>query len=167
MSFLSVCAVLAGCTSNTEVTERSVANPIPPLKPGVYSIDAVDVRPQATREVEPDYPRELAAVLGGTAVVLLTVHTDGKVVDTSVVKADDVLFGEAAIAAVEKWRFHPAQVNGAPVDCRMTLPFYFSSPYGIGQMDGAAAFPSRQKPADSIAPPPAPASGTVRTSNGP
>jgi protein TonB len=122
------CAAVAGCSGTDFVTERPVENPIPPLKPGVYSIRAVDVRPVATREVEPDYPFDLESILTGKAVVVFTVRADGKVADTSVVEADDVLFGEAAVAAVRKWRFRPAEVKGAPVDCRMTLPFIFVSP---------------------------------------
>lgn len=120
---------IAGCTSDNFVVEHPVLNQAPPLKPGVYSINSVDVRPVATREIEPDYPFELESVLTGNAVVVFTVRTDGKVEDTSVVQADDVLFGEAAIDAVRKWRFRPAQVKGAPVDCRMSLPFVFVSPY--------------------------------------
>jgi protein TonB len=120
---------MAGCTDIDFLTERPVENQLPPLKAGVYSINAVDVRPVATREIEPDYPFDLESILTGKAVVAFTVRADGKVADTSVVAADDVLFGEAAVAAVRKWRFRPAQVKGAPVDCRMTLPFVFVSPY--------------------------------------
>ena len=121
---------MAGCTGPDYVTEHPVNNRIPPLEAGVYSLKAVDVRPVVTRQVEPDYPRELGAILSGSALVVFTVRANGKVTDASVVSADDVLFGEAAIAAISKWRFQPAQLNGAAVDCRMTLPFVFDSPYG-------------------------------------
>ena len=120
---------MAGCTGTDFVGETPVENPVPPLKAGVYSIKAVDVRPVATRQVEPDYPFDLESILTGKAVVVFTVRTDGKVADPSVLEADDVLFGEAAVGAIRKWRFRPAQVKGAPVDCRMTLPFVFISPY--------------------------------------
>lgn len=122
-------AAMAGCAGTDFVTEHPVENQVPPLKAGVYSINAVDVRPVATREIEPDYPFDLESILTGKAVVVFTVRADGKVADASVVEADDVLFGEAAVAAVRKWRFRPAQFKGAPVDCRMTLPFVFVSPY--------------------------------------
>ena len=123
-------AALAGCTGPEFVAEHPVENQLPPIKAGVYSIKAVDVRPVATKEVEPDFPRELGSILTGKAVVVFTVRADGKVTDAWIVEADDVLFGEAAVSAIEKWRFRPALVKGAPVDCRMTQPFIFTSPYG-------------------------------------
>lgn len=120
----------------------------PALKAGVYSIKAVDVRPVATRGIEPDYPPELESILTGKAVVVFTVRADGKVADASVVEVDDVLFGEAAVAAVRKWRFRPAEVKGAPSDCRMTLPFVFTSPYGYYPRDESMPDPSNGAPPD-------------------
>jgi TonB family protein len=131
-------AAVAGCTSPGYVTEHPAENQVPALKPGVYPLAAVDVRPAATHEVEPDYPPELGSILTGKAVVAFTVRADGKVVDASVVEADDVLFGEAAVVAILKWRFRPATVHGVPVDCRATLPFEFTSPYGYGLEGGDA-----------------------------
>ncbi len=142
-------AALAGCAGSEFVTERPVDNPIPALKAGVYSIAAVDVRPVATRDIEPDFPSELGSVLTGKAVVVFTVRTDGKVEDVSIVEADDVLFGEAAVAAVRKWRFRPAEIKGAPVDCRMTLPFVFVSPYGSYPREDSMPDPSGAPPAGS------------------
>ena len=141
-------AAVAGCSNPEYVSEHPVENQMSPLKAGVYSIKAVDVRPVATREVEPNYPLELASILTGRAVVVFTVRSDGKVEDASVVEADDVLFGEAAVAAVRKWRFRPAEVKGAPVACRMTLPFVFTSPYGYYPRDGSASDPSNGAPPD-------------------
>jgi len=121
-------------------------NQIPPLKAGVYAVEAVDVRPVATHEVEPDCPAELWSILTGKAVVAFTVRVDGKVADPSVVAADDILYGEAAVSAIRKWRFRPAQVKGAPVACRMTLPFFFSSPYGTYSHDDSGPVPPGDTP---------------------
>jgi TonB family protein len=149
LSFAALAAAaMAGCSGTDFVSERPVDNPVPPLKAGVYRIEAVDVRPVATREVEPDYPPELGSILTGSALVVFTVRADGKVADASVVEADDVLFGEAAVAAVRKWRFHPALVKGAPVDCRMTLPFIFTSPYGRLPQDGSVSDAPNGSPPD-------------------
>jgi TonB family protein len=139
---------MTGCAGPEFVTEHPVENQIPPLKAGVYSINSVDVRPVTTREIEPEFPFELGSILSARAVVVFTVRTDGKVADTSVVEADDVLFGEAAVAAVRKWRFRPAKVKGAPVDCRMTLPFFFTSPYGAPPRDESMPDPSNRAPPD-------------------
>ena len=146
--FLLASAVVAGCANPEFVSERPVENSIPPLKPGVYRINSVDVRPIAIHEVEPDYPYELESIPSGLAVVAFTVRADGRVADASVARADDVLFGEAAISAIRKWRFRPAEVGGAPVDCRMTLPFYFSSPAGYSSRGDPSPDPSDGKPPD-------------------
>jgi len=135
---LALLAAAGGCSTEF-IGENPVENPVPPLKAGVYRVDAVDVRPVATREVEPDYPPALGSILTGSAVVVFTVRADGKVADAAVVEAADVLFGEAATAAIRKWRFRPALVKGEPVDCRMTIPFVFTSPYGRLPQDGSAA----------------------------
>jgi TonB family protein len=121
---------LAACSSPEMVTEHPVSQPPPPLKPGVVAVANVQVRPVPIHEVEPADPPELGSILSGQAVVIFTVETNGKVDDASVVQADDVLFGEAALHAIVKWRFRPAQVKSTPVACRMTLPFEFNSPYG-------------------------------------
>jgi TonB family protein len=126
---LAALAAITGCVNPEYVSENPVNNQVQPLKPGVYSVKDVDVRPVSTHEVEPDYPPDLEPILTGKAIVAYTVRTDGKVADAAVVEADDVQFGEAAVSAIRKWRYKPALVKGAPVDCRMTLPFIFVSPY--------------------------------------
>ncbi len=127
-----LCAGMTGCATTTTDAAHPVDNPIPDLKPGVYTMKTVDAPPVATTEVQPDYPRELGGWLEGKAFVAFTVTKEGKVTDASTVRADDVLFGEAAVTAILKWKFRPAQLHGDAVDCRMTMPFYFSNPYGFG-----------------------------------
>jgi TonB family protein len=138
---------MAGCANPRFISEQPVENQIPPLKAGVHTIESVDVRPVATHEVEPEFPFELESILTGRADVVFTVLADGKVADPSVVEADDILFGEAAISAIRKWRFRPAEVKGAPVACRMTMPFFFSSPGGYYQHgDTGPASPNGSPP---------------------
>jgi protein TonB len=151
---LAALAAITGCNNPEYVSENPVVNQAQPLKAGVYSVRDVDVRPVSTHEVEPDYPPDLEPILTGQAIVAYTVRTDGRVVDAAVVEADDVQFGEAAVAAIRKWRYKPAKVKGAPVDCRMTLPFIFVSPdINYPQYD-AMPDPSNRAPLDS---PPRPA----------
>lgn len=141
-SAIVACAVAtAGCAGSGMVAEHPVDQPPPPLKPGVYRVENVAVRPVAVHEVEPPDPPELGSILSGNALVVFTVRPDGKVTDASVLQADDVLFGEAAVKAILKWRFRPAEVNGAPVACRMTMPFTFTAPYGY-YIDNSSGPPS-------------------------
>lgn len=148
-----------GCASQEYVQEHPVSQAIPALKHGVYAAKSVDVKPVPTHEVEPDYPPELGSILTGKATVVFTVRPDGKVTDASVVAADDVLFGESALHAVGKWRFQPALLAGAPVACRLVMPFVFTSPYGY--------LPGGELPADlpPVRPPANPAVGTVTPSS--
>ncbi|HEY3755871.1 MAG TPA: energy transducer TonB [Opitutaceae bacterium] len=121
---------LSGCAGQEYVSEHPISQEPPPLKPGVVALKNVDVRPVPIHEVEPADPPELGSILTGNALVVFTVGATGKVTDAAVVQADDVLFGEAALAAIVKWKFRPAQIKSEPVACRMTLPFEFNSPYG-------------------------------------
>jgi len=148
MLCLVVSAAVAACSLPGNVIESPVQNLIPALKPGVYTSKMVEVQPVVTKEIQPDYPPELRAIVAGRADLVFTVRADGSVIDPVVVRADDVLFGEAAVTAVLKWKFRPAEVKGAPVDCRITLPFFFSSPYGYDN-------PYHSDPASSSDGPPA------------
>ncbi len=121
---------LAGCMKFTDESERAVDNPLPALKPGEHTVKNVDVAPVPTKRVEPDFPSGMNYALSGMAFVAFTVRSDGRVADASIVRADDIQFGEAAVSAILKWRFSPAKLNGVAVDCRMTMPFYFSNAYG-------------------------------------
>jgi len=145
---------LAGC-SGLNPSEHPVSQMVPALKLGVYPLEAVDVRPVATKEVQPDFPPELYGYMEGKATVGFTVGVDGKTTDAMVIEADDGLFGSAALDAIAKWRFRPAEVKSKPVPCRMSVPFYFDSPYGYDHNGLTVGAPSDQAPSSG------PASGTV------
>lgn len=65
----------------------------------------------------PPYPRELAnAELDGVAVLQFSVDERGRVVDPEVLFSIPYAeFGEAAIDAVDRWRYEPKRVDGEPV----------------------------------------------------
>jgi protein TonB len=129
-------AAVAACQNVNRGGSNAVAFEVPPLKPGVYDVKAVDVQPVSTKEFPGEFPPELVrSVVLGKALVVVTVRANGTATDASIVRADDILFGNSAVAAVEKWQFTPAKLNGAPVDCRITVPFYFSNPWGSSQLD--------------------------------
>ncbi len=133
-------AAMTGCSTPGRSGGNAVAFQIPPLKPGVYEAKAVDVRPVTTKETAADFPPELIrSVVLGKAVVVVTVRANGSPVDASIVTADDILLGESAVAAIEKWQFSAARLNSAPVDCRITVPFFFSNPWGSSQLDQSTA----------------------------
>jgi TonB family protein len=131
---------MSGCATRGGFNPNAIANPIPAVKPGVFTVKTVTVAPVPIHEVEPDYPAELRALLNGRALVAFTVRVDGRVTDASIVSADHILFGEAAVAAVLQWHFHPAKLDGRAVDCQMQLPFFFSCLPGQSgsELEGAA-----------------------------
>ncbi len=96
---------------DVEVTEGQ------PLLAGVGSVTNPRLIPSS--KVQPRYPRE-AREDGVRAVVVLqaVVHKDGTVGDLVVLKSDPAKrgFEEAAVEAVQQWRYEPATLEGKPVD---------------------------------------------------
>ena len=122
----STALIVAGCATTEKPSLRPVEYSMPAAAPGVYDISQVRPAPTPTQQVRPRYPLELRkAGIGGEGVVLFTVTTEGEVVDAMVVRATDVRFGEAALEAVLKWKFRPAELNGSVVNCRMMVPIMF------------------------------------------
>jgi TonB family protein len=84
--------------------------------------------PTKVKDVAPVYP-EIAksARVSGAVVIEATIGTDGKVVDTKVVRSIPLL-DEAAVGAVRQWEYTPALLNGAPVPVLMTVTVNFARP---------------------------------------
>ncbi len=86
---------------------------------------ATDAPAEPVYTVRADYP-DLALQSGaeGTVVVQALVGTDGQVHDTRILKSIPVLNG-AAVSAVRRWRFKPAESGGAPVATWVSVPVTF------------------------------------------
>jgi TonB family protein len=71
-----------------------------------------------TRYVAPVYPRAaLEDNVSGEVRVRITVDAEGKVADTVILESTPAgVFDGAALAAVRRWRFKPAEVDGRPVE---------------------------------------------------
>lgn len=85
----------------------------------------VEELPELITRVQPDYPSDLKS-FEGTVVVQALVGTDGRVIDTKVVKSVPIL-DDAAVAAVRQYIFKPALANGKPVAVWVAVPVKFSS----------------------------------------
>lgn len=93
----------------------------------VTAVAGLDEVPRALAQMAPLYPPELRRVgVDGEAVIAFVVGTHGRVVSVEIEQATDPAFGEAAAAAVRKWRFEPGKRHGAPVSFRMSIPIRFS-----------------------------------------
>jgi TonB family protein len=120
-------AALAGCNTVGSIELRPIANAMPPAAEGTFELNDVQVQPAPVYQSPPHYPFELRrAGAQGQCTVLFTVRTDGTVTDALALQASDERFATAAIDAVLRWRFRPAQWRGGAVDCRITLPIVFT-----------------------------------------
>jgi protein TonB len=99
------------------------------LAASAVTVHAAQTPPKPVETPSPGYPAALTDTgTSGTAAIDVVVRTDGSVGDAQLKSADHEAFGEAALAAVRKWRFEPATLDGAPVEKRVTVPFKFVAP---------------------------------------
>ncbi len=87
----------------------------------------MDSPPVPVSKIQPNYPSSLLSKgIGGKALITCMVDETGKVVSTSVKKsAGNGELDKAAIAAVTKWKFKPAQKSGRNMRSTCVVPFNF------------------------------------------
>ena len=92
-------------------------------------LHAADTEPPVPmRTVAPEYPVEMRAS-GTSGIVMLSCAIDekGLVTEAKVTKTTNEAFNRAALAAVGRWKFRPAQKDGKPVAVLITLPMKFTN----------------------------------------
>lgn len=104
-----------------------------PYVPGEEDVEERPVlnRDGLARTMERYYPSVLReSRMAGRVVIELIVDEDGRVRANSarVVDATHPAFGEAALRAVERFRFRPAKMAGVPVPVRVTIPITWTVP---------------------------------------
>lgn len=83
--------------------------------------------PVPRKTVDPVYPFEQRrAGVAGEVKINCRIDQDGKVSDLVLENATDQAFVPPAMAALEKWSFHPARRNGVPVSVRASIPIKFT-----------------------------------------
>ena len=87
----------------------------------------VDQKPRILRNPDPKYP-EAARRANREAVVMVefTVDVDGKPIDIKVTEPKGFGFDQAAIDAIERWRFTPAKKDGESVPMRVRQRIRFN-----------------------------------------
>jgi TonB family protein len=85
-----------------------------------------------TRFVPPVYPRQaLEDGIEGTVRVRINVDTDGRVKSAEVIESTPAgVFDAATLAAVKRWRFKPAEVNGRAVEASTLQSLVFKPDNG-------------------------------------
>lgn len=99
----------------------------PSFDPNVFTIDEVDREPIILRRVMPQYPPYAERNnIEGNVVLRFIVDTNGNVVEPVVTESEPKgVFDDAAIEAILKCRFRPAEKHGKPVDCIVVAPMTF------------------------------------------
>jgi periplasmic protein TonB len=88
---------------------------------------AAEVMPRAESLVQPTYPESARkAGIEGTAVVEVTISTDGTVLGCSLATSSgNDLLDKAAVGAAQTSRFAPGTKDGKPVVMKVKVPFRF------------------------------------------
>jgi protein TonB len=87
----------------------------------------VDINPVPVKTPPPDYPLTLKREgTAGLVAVSVVIDETGVVTSATVAKSSNSGFDEAAMDAVKKWKFKPAQKDGVPVKMKVTIPIRFS-----------------------------------------
>ena len=87
----------------------------------------VDVNPVPVKTPPPEYPLRLKRDgTAGLVAVAVVIDETGVVTSCAVAKSSNPDFDEPAMDAVKKWKFKPAQKDGAPVKMKVTIPIRFS-----------------------------------------
>lgn len=119
---------------------RAVPPPSPTAGQPVYEVAQLDKLPRPTFQARPQYPISLRRLgIGGEAKISFVVDKKGMPQDVKVTDASHPELGEAAMAAIQKWRFNAGQKGGAAVNTRLVVPIVFSLNTNSGP---APAYPS-------------------------
>lgn len=125
-------AVMAakGKAAGTGAGNKSISDGAPKSKggaDGVYSLKEVDNVPKSLKSVRPVYPEYAKNMrIEGFVQVRFVLNDKGKVVNPTVVKAEPVdIFENAALNAVNQWKFKPATKDGKDVHVAMVVKLNF------------------------------------------
>lgn len=88
-----------------------------------------DVKPAIPVEYpSPDVSHsELPFGFQGDVVIEATIERDGRVTDVKVLKSINQGIDQKCLAAVQRWRFRPAFLDGTPIASRHDVHFHFPS----------------------------------------
>jgi TonB family protein len=108
--------------------------PFPPpaadVPEGGIAAEAVSIAPAVLLEkVEPTYPpAALAAQVSGTVVLQVSIDREGNVTKVEPKRQAPLGMTEAAIAAVERWKYKPAIALGGPIPSMKLVRIEFKPP---------------------------------------
>ena len=82
--------------------------------------------PKLLYKVEPEYSEEArSAKYAGTVTLKIVVDVDGTAKNIEVVNGIGLGLDEKAVEAIQRWKFKPAEKDGAPIAMRATIEVNF------------------------------------------
>jgi protein TonB len=82
--------------------------------------------PKKLKDVKPVYPPvAMAAKVEGIVIIEATIGKDGSVTNAKILRSQPLL-DQAALDAVNQWKFTPTTLNGTPVEVIMTVTVNFT-----------------------------------------
>lgn len=111
------------------------------LNLGALTIFAAEtlVKPSIVEKVQPVYPEQCQqSGIEGRVIVECLITSQGQVVGATAVKAPSPELGDAAVAAVNQWKFQPAMRDGQPAEAVVRIPVEFR----LEMNDDGTAVPS-------------------------
>lgn len=107
-------------------TEIPPPPPAPPAPRAPVRIGGQIQAPALVHRVEPIYsPLAVRANVTGTVILEAIVDADGRVTDVQVLRSGHRLLDDAAIAAVQQWRYSPLVLNGLRESFILTVVLSF------------------------------------------
>jgi TonB family protein len=89
--------------------------------------DQMDTPPQATAKFPAQYPSSMAQKkITGKVIIACVIDSSGKILTSSIRQSSGQReLDQAALSAVTRWKFKPAQKAGRPVKGSILVPFNF------------------------------------------
>jgi protein TonB len=103
----------------------ALAAPPPPPPAAPIRVGGEIQAPKKIHNVDPVYPAVARqAKIGGIVIIDAVIAKDGSVKDTKVLRGNPLL-NQAALDAVNQWKFTPTLLNGQPVEVQMSVTVNF------------------------------------------
>ena len=98
----------------------------PPVDTGPIFVTGDVRKPEKIHEVQPQYT-EIArkARIQGVVILQTIINKEGNITDVKILKGLPMGLAEAAVSAVEQWKYKPATLNGKPVAVYFNLTVNF------------------------------------------
>ncbi len=96
--------------------------------PILYRVGGGVSEPKILESVQPKFPPEARGPgAGGSVDMEAVIRQDGSLEVQRIISSESSAFAEAAVAAIEKWRFSPGMRDGEPVDVVLDILVNFKS----------------------------------------